>query len=463
MTKNLSIILLFLFCSTLLNAQSKRPNILIINIDDMGWKDAGFMGSKFYETPVIDALVKQGVVFTNGYAAASNCAPSRACLLTGLWPTRHGIYTVGTSARGNSRDRKLIPVKNIETLDPRFKILPQVLKENGYATCIAGKWHMSDDPLQYGFDVNIGGSHAGSPGSYYPPYKNVKLEGPNTKYLPDLIVDKTVDYLKSLKNDKPFFLYYASYAVHTPIQKVDSLMYKFANKGDEGQTNKAYATMVNNEDRNIGVLVKALEEKGVLENTFIIFTSDNGGLNGVTHQHPLRAGKGSYFEGGTRVPLAFIWKDKIKPGKTSDLPVTNLDFYPTLMDVAGITNYPQVDGESVYNYLLTQKAGETLIDRPLYWYFPIYLEGGNKETNDPIFRTRPGETIRKGDWKLHHYFEDNSVQLYNLKTDLGEKFNLAAKKADKVKELMTLMQIWKSKTYAPPVTDLNKDYIRTDK
>lgn len=452
--KTIYTLLISFLCSFVCDAtaQQKRPNILIINIDDMGWKDVGFMGSKFYETPVLDHLAKQGMVFTNGYASASNCAPSRANMLTGLWPTRHGIYTVGTSERGNNKDRKLIPVDNIETLNPRFRILPQLLKKNGYSTCIAGKWHLSDNPLKNGFDVNIGGSHAGSPASYYPPYKNVKIEGPNEKYLTDLIVDKTVDYVKSLKNDKPFFLYYATYAVHTPIQGVDSLLYKFDNKHDDGQTNKAYATMVNNEDRNIGILLKALEEKGVLNNTLIIFTSDNGGFNRVTYQHPLRAGKGSYFEGGTRVPLAFIWKGKIKAGSTSDLPVTNLDFYPTLMEVAGIKNHPKLDGESILSYLLTQKAEKNLIDRPLYWCFPIYLEGGNKETNDPVFRTRPGETIRKGDWKLHYYFEDNSIQLYNLKDDIGEKTNIAMAYPGKVKELMNLLQKWNKKTNAPSLT-----------
>ncbi len=425
----------------------------------MGWRDVGFMGSKFFESPTIDSLVRQGTTFTNGYASASNCAPSRASMLSGLWQTRHGIYTVGTSERGQSKDRKLVPVKNIETLDPKFKILPQVLKENGYQTCLSGKWHLSDDPLPYGFDVNIGGSHAGNPGSYYPPYQNIKLDGPPNRYLTDLIMDKTVDYIRNVKTEQPIFLYYASYAVHTPIQKIDSLMYRFENKKeDDGQKNAAYATMVYNEDRNIARLLKALKEKGILDNTFIIFTSDNGGLNQVTYQHPLRAGKGSYFEGGTRVPLAFIWKGKIKPGSTSDLPVTNLDFFPTLMQVANIKNYPALDGNSLYNYLLTQKADKMLSDRPLYWYFPIYLEGGNKETNDPIFRTRPGETIRKGDWKLHYYFEDHTVLLYNLKDDVGEKNNLVKQNPEKVKELMLLLKNWNSATNAPPVTELNKNY-----
>ncbi|PTS98691.1 hypothetical protein DBR11_14165 [Pedobacter sp. HMWF019] len=199
------------------------------------------MGSKYYETPYIDALVAQGMVFTNAYAPAANCAPSRACLMTGKWMPRHGIYTVGNSDRGKSADRKLVPVVNTETLDPGFKTLPQSLKESGYTTCLAGKWHLSNDPVPYGFDVNIGGSHAGNPGSYNPPYKNINLDGPNTEYLTDLIMDKTIEFVKNTSNEKPFFLYYATYAVHTPIQKVQSLMYKFENKEPwEGQSNKDY-------------------------------------------------------------------------------------------------------------------------------------------------------------------------------------------------------------------------------
>ena len=454
MTKKVLIVLtaaLYLLVNLSL-AQTKRPNILIILVDDMGWRDVGFMGSQFYETPVMDALAAKGMIFTNAYAGAANCAPSRACLMSGQWMPRHKIYTVANSDRGKSADRKLIPVTNTETLDRKFKTLAQSLKENGYITCLAGKWHLSDDPVPYGFDLNIGGSHAGNPGSYYPPYKNINISGPNTKYLTDAIMDKTVDFVNGITADKPFFLYYATYAVHTPIQKVDSLMYKFNNKAPwEGQANKDYATMINNEDRNIGRLLAALKAKGVLDNTFIIFASDNGGLNPVTYQHPLRAG-------GIRVPTAFIWKDKIRAGTRTDLPITNLDFYPTLMDAAQIKSDIKFDGNSLYKYLLTQKTGKELIDRPLYWYFPVYLENGNNETNDQIFRTRPGEAVRKGDWKLHHYFEDDSFQLYNLKDDVGEKNNLALKFPQKVKELYLLLQKLDHETNAPPVTQLNPDY-----
>ncbi|RQO74700.1 aryl-sulfate sulfohydrolase [Pedobacter sp. KBW06] len=459
MKLGLKIVVILCFAFNLAVAQHKRPNILIILVDDMGWRDAGFMGSEFYETPVIDSLVRQGMVFTNSYASAANCAPSRASLMSGKWMPRHGIYTVGNSDRGKSADRKLVPVVNTLTLDPKFKTLAQSLKENGYNTCLAGKWHLSDDPVQYGFEVNIGGSHAGSPASYYPPYKNIKLTGPDNRYLTDLVMDKTVDYVKNVSGDKPFFLYYASYAVHTPIQKIDSLLYRFENKKAwEGQSNKAYATMLKNEDQNIGRLLSALKAKGELDNTFIIFTSDNGGLNQVTFQHPLRAGKGSYFEGGIRVPTAFIWKGKVKAGTHSDLPVTNLDFYPTLMEVAKASTTEELDGHSLYAYLQTQKPEAALADRPLYWYFPIYLEGGNQESNDPVFRTRPGEALRKGNWKLHHYFEDNSLQLYNLKDDVGERNNVAEKFPGKTKELLELLKQLDQKTKAPAVTELNPGY-----
>ena len=245
----LILLLFFSLIHLLCQAQEHKPNIIIINIDDLGWRDVGFMGSQFYETPVIDALAKEGMIFTSAYAGASNCAPSRASLMTGLWPTRHGIYTVGSAERGKSSERKLIPVANTDTLSTHFKTLAQSLQEAGYNTCMAGKWHLSDDPTSYGFDVNIGGGHNGHPQSYYPPYGNVKLQGDNKSYLTDLIMDKTIAFVNSSSKDKPFFLYYASYAVHTPIQKVDSLRYKFEGKQPwEGQSNVDYATMLNNED-----------------------------------------------------------------------------------------------------------------------------------------------------------------------------------------------------------------------
>lgn len=315
---HLTILVLLFSCSSD-EGRSDPPNIILINIDDMGWNDVSFMGSKYYDTPYIDALADQGLVFTQGYAASANCAPSRASIHSGKWTTRHQIYTVANSDRGKASDRKLIPIKNTRVLDKKFTTLSQKLKQKGYTTCHSGKWHLSDDPLEYGFDFNIAGGKQGAPGSYYPPFGNkknqIKIKKGKSEYLTDLIMEKTLLFLDDVNG--PFFLNYSPYAVHTPIHPVDSLLYKYENKPPyKGQKNPKYATMVENLDRNIGLLVNKLKARKFFENTFIIFTSDNGVYYGkITMQKPLRAGKGSYYEGGVRVPFFFIWKNKISPGK----------------------------------------------------------------------------------------------------------------------------------------------------
>lgn len=445
------------FASTKQNQE--KVNLIIINIDDMGWRDVGFMGSEYYETPNIDKLASEGMAFNNAYAGASNCAPSRACMMSGQWTPRHGIYTVGSSERGKKKDRKLIPVKNNEYISENNLLLPQVLQKAGYVTCHAGKWHLSDNPKTFGFQYNIGGSHAGNPGSYYPPYKNV----PSIKaiseddYLTNQIMDNVLDFIDSVNNG-PFFLYYAPYAVHSPLQPVKSLLSKYQNKKQwNGQDNVKYATMVENVDTQIGRLVKKLEEKGVLDNTFIVFTSDNGGVYNITKQWPLRAGKGSYYEGGIRVPTFFYWKDKIKGHSKSDIPISNLDFYPTLLDAANIDKPADkvLDGMSLLPFLTESKIPT---DRALYWHFPIYLEGGNEETQDPLFRTRPGSAIRYGDWKLIQYFENNEIELYNLKKDIKEKKNLSETNKDKKEELLEMLKLWRNKVHAPVPEKLNPDF-----
>lgn len=435
-----------------------KPNIVLINIDDLGWKDLSFMGNDFFETPNVDALSKKGIIFTNGYASAANCAPSRANLMTGQWPQRHGIYTVGNSHRGQSKFRKLIPTKNITTLADSFLTLPEVLNNNGYSTCHAGKWHLTDNPLENGFDINIGGSHAGHPSSYYPPFRNVALEAEVGKRLTDLIMDQTIDFLKTV--DKPFFLNYSPYAVHTPIQPVKELVGKYKDKtSEQGYDNANYATMIENMDDNIGRLIAILKELGKLKNTFIIFTSDNGGLFKVSNQHPLRSGKGSYYEGGIRVPFFFVWPDNIKENQKSIEPISNLDLYPTILEVAHIERpvAKMFDGRSLIT-LLNQK--KTRLNRSLFWHFPVYLQAVDKvnENRDSKFRTRPGSVIRNGNWKLHHYFEDNGYELYNLENDLGEKNNLVDKEPEKVKELLNLLNDWRSETNAPIPDKLNLEY-----
>ena len=453
------LILILLCCAGCTGTQNpKAPNIVVINVDDMGWKDVGFMGSEYYETPNIDYLASQGMVFTNGYASASNCAPSRACLMTGQWTPRHGVYTVSPSTRGKSEDRKLIPTKNTHTLSTEHIILPEVLQENGYTTCHAGKWHLSNNPMEYGFDLNIGGGHNGLPKSYYPPYKNVDIEAGIAENLTDLIMEKTIKFLDTVQ--KPFYLNYAPYAVHTPIMPIDSIVPKYEKKSPwQGQGNAEYASMVDNLDRNVGLLTKKLKEKGLFEKTLLIFTSDNGGLYGITKQKPLRAGKGSYYEGGIREPFFFVLNNKIKSGTSSDVPISNLDIFPTILQYAGIdAKALELDGKNLGPVLEGQ--AQTL-ERSLFWHFPIYLQAYNSNDNenrDSLFRTRPGSVIRKGNWKLHYYFEDDGMELYNLSEDIGEKNNLVATNPEKANELLILLKKWWKATNAPIPTELNPEY-----
>ena len=433
------------------------PNIIIINVDDMGWRDVGFMGSQFYETPNIDKLASLGMRFSNGYAAAANCSPSRACLMTGRWPTSHGIYTVGTSERGKSRNRKIIPVENKGLLDTSEIVLPATLKNHGYTTIHAGKWHLGEDARAYGFDVNIGGGSNGHPKSYYPPYGNVALDG--QEHLTDEIMNRIITQLTS--TSQPFFLNYAPYAVHTPIQAVESYLPKYRNKTPSNdQNNTEYASMIEHLDHNIGKLMSALTQGKMWKNTLLIFTSDNGGFYGITNQHPLRAGKGSYYEGGIRVPFLFVWNEKIEKNTQSHFPITNLDIFPTILSCLSTDQSAlELHGSDLSPILFDHAEGW---ERSLFWHFPIYLEAYRVEDNenrDSLFRTRPGSVIRKDDWKLHYYFENNEIELYNLESDLSERQDLANVEVSKKEELLSLLQEWWASTNVPIPEDLNPGYI----
>ncbi len=454
---------IFLFTGILLfscdkNNDIQRPNIVIINVDDLGWKDLGYTGSQYYETPNIDQLSRYGMVFTNGYASAANCAPSRASLMTGKWTTRHGIYTVASSERGQSVYRKLIPTENITTLSKNFPTIASILAKEGYTTCHSGKWHLSNSPLDYGFDINIAGGHNGHPSSYYPPYGNVKVNGDSSLYLTDAIMGDILQFMDTVKN--PFFLYYAPYAVHTPIHPIMKLLPKYENKPAwQGQGNADYATMVENLDKNIGQLMSLLKSRDILKNTLIVFTSDNGGLYGITKQKPLRAGKGSYYEGGIRVPYIFRLDGKIKAGSRNAFPITNLDLFPTLLEISGIDATSYIPDGLNLMPILTGESDH--IERSLYWHFPIYLQAYNiheNENRDSLFRTRPGSVVRKGKWKLHYYFEDDGIELYNLEEDIGESNNLAIKNPEKTEELLLLLKEWWEITNAPIPAEKNPEF-----
>ena len=462
----ISIILLFLFSVSFtiskkekVNEKEDKPNIILIVVDDLGYKDLSCMGSEYYETPNIDQLAKEGMIFTDAYASASNCAPSRACLLTGTNTPRHGVYTVGKSDRGKAKFRKIVPVRNTEFVNDSIITLADELKSAGYVTCNIGKWHIGENPGVQGIDYNVGGGKWGHPGSYFAPYKYPKIEAPEGEYLTDRLTSEAITFVEKNKN-KPFFLYFPYYTVHNPLMGKEHLIEKYIKKGGaDCQSNAKYAAMIENLDSCIGSLLQKVEDLDLTKKTMIIFTSDNGGIRVTSCQNPLRSGKGSYYEGGIRVPLFIKWQNKIKSETIEKTPVTNMDFYPTILEAIGVKpRKKQLDGKSILPIL---KQNGAIKQRPLFWHFPIYLQAyraGFDQGRDPLFRTRPGSVVRFGNWKLHEYFEDGDIELYNLKDDIGEMNNVADEYPEKVTELHNMLIKWRKQTGAPVPTKENEKY-----
>ncbi|MHC4557825.1 MAG: sulfatase [Planctomycetota bacterium] len=460
------------------HVDTKRPNIVFIFIDDMGWRDVGFMGSEFYETPNIDKLASQGIVFTNAYANAANCAPTRACLLTGQYAPRHGVYTVGSSARGSTKDRRLIPINNDTTLDSHHITIAEALKPAGYISASIGKWHMGNDPELgpngQGFDVNIAGDGSGSPGGggYFSPYNNKPNlpNGPKDEYLTDRLTDEAVRFIEANK-DNSFFLYLPHYAVHTPLQAKAELIARYEDKPpSNGQYNSTYAAMIDSVDQSVGRIMDKLNELKLTSNTVVFFFSDNGGYAGATSNQPLRGFKGTFYEGGIREPMIVRWPGVTKPGAVCDTPVISTDFFPTILEMTGAkkTAGKILDGESIMPLL---KGGTSLNREAIFWHFPAYLQGNVPGARDSKFRTRPVGVVRKGKWKLLQYFEEwvleggrdeidtnNAVELYDLGNDVSEKTNLANVNTTKRDELLDLLINWQDSIKAPIPTDPNPDY-----
>jgi len=455
----LSICLVSCHSSSAENNNYETPNVVLLQIDDLGWTDLGYMGSKFYETPNVDQLASEGLVFTNAYAGAANCAPSRTCLLTGHNTPRHGIYTVNPPDRGHDKTRKLIPAANADSIQPANRTLGHLFKKAGYTTCHIGKWHLSSDARNNGFDVNIAGSHKGNPGKngYFVPYNVPVEQGPKGEYLTDRLTDEAIDFIAE-NLDRPFFLHMSYYTVHTPLQGKEEKIGKYELKvGVEGQDNAVYAAMVESMDENVGRILNQLEVLGLEKNTLVVFISDNGGIRAISSQTPLRAGKGSYYEGGIRVPMIMKWPNKIRKG-VADEPVVNLDFFPTFSKILDVGFENKIlDGRDISSLF----EGDTLEKRPLIWHFPIYLQnykGPVDQARDPLFRTRPGTAIRYGKWKFHKYYENGAVELYDLSKDIGERKNIAEDHPDKVKELLKLLNDWVEETGADIPTEKNPKY-----
>ena len=459
--KKLSFLLLLMLLSSSNKESLDKPNIILIVADDLGWSDLSYMGSEYYETPNIDKLSKSGMTFYNGYASSANCAPSRATMLSGKYHTEHGIYTVRNSDRGSRKTRKIIPIETKTTLDLDFFVIPEMLKEVGYTNGHFGKWHLGDvgfHPEQSGFDVNIGGNRHGGPGGYFAPYPNPELENePKGEYLTDRIGDEVVKFIDQNKENN-FFAYVPFFSVHTPIQSKPDYQKKYSNKESNEYHNRPdYAGMIQSLDENIGKILDKIDTLNLSENTLIIFTSDNGGIRAISNQYPLRAGKGSYYEGGIKVPMIFSWKGKIEAETDSYERISNLDFYPTIKNLVGYKDSIDLDGEDLTPIF----KGEKLKKRELYFHFPVYLEPYRVQLDsgtDPLFRTRPGTVIIKDKWKLHHYYEDNKFELYDLEKDISESKNLVEINKEKKTELLMDLNNWRKAKNAPIPSKLNPYY-----
>ena len=414
---------------------------------------------KFYESPHIDQLASQSLLFTSAYSVGPNCAPSRASLMTGMYTPRHGIFTVGDPRRGNHKFRKLEPIENKTILGSDFVTIGEVLQSAGYTTASMGKWHLGKDPTTQGFDVNVAGREWGSPsgGGYHSPlkYPNLRIQEKGT-YLTDALADRAVEFIEENKSD-PFFLYLTHYAVHTPIQSKSELTKKYSRKNKTPHhTNEKYAGMIESVDDSVGRVLNKLDELNLTDNTIVIFYSDNGGHIGATKNHPLRGAKGMLYEGGIRVPL-LIKVPGVTSTATCDEVVIGVDFLPTLADLCGAetpAGQPR-DGVSLKPLLTNPKAD--LGRDSVFWHFPAYLQGKGDPMGGP-FRTTPAGAIRKGDWKLIEWFETGHRELYNLADDIGESKNLLDSQADKARELQRDMDAWRKSVNAPIPTQPNPKY-----
>ncbi len=453
-----------------------HPNLLFILIDDMGWKDLSISGSAFYETPNIDRIAREGMLFTDAYASCPVCSPTRASVMTGKYPAKVGITDwIDWGRKTHPRRGRLIDVPYLYGLPDSETTLAQVLKDRGYSTWHVGKWHLGGEgayPQDRGFDINVGGCELGSPagkdgnGYFYPWSIPVlkDLDLPEGTYLTDYLTDRVVDLIENQEDGTPFYLNLWYYTVHTPIQAKEEKIRKYERKRldlgldkveelrenelmpyelDEErhvirrlvQSDPVYAAMIESLDENVGRILKALEEKGVLDNTLIVFTSDNGGLSTAegspTCNAPLAEGKGWMYEGGTREPLFVRWTEKIAPGSTCEVPVTTPDFFPTLLEAAGgnPADHPDIDGLS----LIPLFKGESALPRDaIFWHYPHYGNQGGT----------PGASVRMGDYKLIWFFEDNHVELYNLREDIGETTNLAAAEPIRTETMVAALKNW---------------------
>ena len=440
-------------------------NVLIIHVDDLGWADIEPLGSDFYETPHINRLASEGILFTNSYAAAAICSPTRAAMLTGKYPARlgitdwirakfQGVTTSGLPGEYEVFEDKPLKTPKIQGFLPLEEVtIAERMKSYGYETLHVGKWHLGEEgfyPTDQGFDVNIGGNDLGQPPSYFDPYLPAqprefyeittlkpRKEG---EFLTDREGDEVVDYIQS-KKEKKFFIHWAPYAVHTPIMGKPDLVEKYKQKEPGNQRNPEYAALVESVDQNVGKVIEALDKLGLREKTLVIFTSDNGGLIGnyenlITNNYPLKSQKGYPYEGGIRVPTIVSWPGKLPMGALSESPIITMDWIPTILDFMG--ENPDQEGLEGISLKPILENPSQKVDRDLFWHFPHY------RLNDIV----PYAIVRSGDYKLIHYFDGSQGELYNLDFDMEEKVNVISTRKAIADQLQIKLEKWLEETGA---------------
>ena len=430
-----------------------QPNIVFILADDLGYTDLGCFGSGYYETPNIDKLAGQGARLTCHHHC-QNCTPTRAALMSGQVGARTGVYTVGGIDRFDWQSRPLRPVENVTQLPLDRDTIAQQLKKAGYATGMFGKWHIGQNgpyhPSKRGFDEAVV-----TMGKHFNFETSPPMDYPKGQYLADFLTDKAVDFIGRNKA-KPFFLYLPHFGVHSPHDAKPELVAKFKNKKPVGgHGNPVYAAMIASVDESVGRVMRALQDHQLADNTVLVFVSDNGGVGGyvregikadgkdITDNAPLRSGKGSLYEGGTRVPLIVRWPGVVKAGGSVSVPTIHVDVYPTLLEIAKAPKPRQVlDGQSLVPLLRDSEA--KLAREAIYQHFPGYLGSGPGK-----WRTTPVSTVQAGDWKLMEFLEDGHLELYNLGDDLGESRNLAGAMPEKAAELRLKLLAWRKEVKAP--------------
>ncbi len=454
------IMLLFTSCKgegdkTKMDTQTKpkKPNIVLIVADDLGWADLGCYGNTYFESPHLDALAERGVRFDNAYAAAHVCSPTRASLLTGRYPARVGLtnYLFGTKTL---EDSPVLPATYVDHLPLKEVTIAEELKKDGYKTSLIGKWHLGEnttfgesDPEFQGFDVTEGFDYELLP--VKDTYKWYKI-GDTTKafelpYLTEEITQNSIDFIEKNK-DTTFFMTVAHFAVHLPLQGDSLLVEKYRAKDNPrpDDFNPVYAAMIEQMDTSVGRIMKSLEENGLLEDTIVLFVSDNGGLavgeagSKPTVNDPLRAGKGTIYEGGLRVPMIAYWKDRFEGGRVNSSVLSTIDLFPTLLSLTREDPkvVQKIDGT---DRLAAFETDAVLTRDALYWHYPHFSNQGG----------RPKTAMRQGDMKLILSLEDDGVELYDLAKDLGETQNLADRFPETATAMKDSIQQWLHSVNAP--------------